>query len=98
MPNHEQLSEIIINYLEQNRDFLKLPKDVVLGPESRLFGQEGLIDSIGLVHLIVFLEKKLVTMELPKVSLVSSKAMSAKASPFKDIGTLSVFIAEKLKA
>lgn len=98
MLDHKQLTEIIIAYLEQNRELLKLPEDVIAGPDSKLFGQAGLIDSIGLVHLIVFLEKKIVTMGYPKISLVSSKAMSAKSSPFKDVETLSLFIAEKLKA
>lgn len=98
MLDHEKLTEIIITYLEQNRGLLKLPEDIALGPETKLFGQAGLIDSIGLVHLIVFLEKKIVTLGMPKVSLVSSKAMSAKSSPFKDVGTLSLFIEEKLKS
>lgn len=86
-----------MEFLEANRSFLKINTHLKIDEETALFGRSGFLDSIGLVHLIVHLEKKIKSKSALKISLVSSKAMSATQSPFRTVGTLAEFIEEKMK-
>ncbi|GAB1370892.1 hypothetical protein MASR1M45_09540 [Candidatus Kapaibacterium sp.] len=60
-----------------------------------LVGRKSVLDSIGLVNLIVDIESKLLD-EGYEISLLSEKAMSQSSSPFKNIDTLSDFILEEI--
>lgn len=93
----DQISEMIITFLNKSRKLLNVPENTDLGKETALFGTDGILDSIGLIHLIVFLEKNLKAQGHPKITLVSSKTMSAKSSPFQNIHSLSLFIVDKIK-
>ena len=97
MPNQEKIIELIINYINQNRKLLNVPNELIPDMNTKIFGSGGILDSIGLVHLIVFLEKNLKNLGCPKVVLVSSKTMSSKNSPFQDVNSLASFVVEKLK-
>jgi acyl carrier protein len=56
--------------------------------DTRLFGAQGMFDSIGLVSLIVEIEQAVSELTGKAVTLADDRAMSQKHSPFRNIGTL----------
>ncbi len=73
-----------------------LPK-TACGPAyagSALFGRDGILDSIGLLTLVVQLEEKLSAATGKPVRLVTSAAMSQTKSPFRDVDSLTSYIGE----
>ncbi len=68
---------------------INLPGD--LGSETRLFGREGLFDSVGLVSLVVAVEEAIEDQFGQAVSLADERAMSQSKSPFRSIGTLAEY-------
>jgi acyl carrier protein len=59
-----------------------------LGGETSLFGQDGLLDSLGLVSLVIAVEQAIADEFGVHVSLADEKAMSQKHSPYRTIGAL----------
>lgn len=82
--------ECIADYLETQG------KDVNIDENTRLVGREAVMDSVGLVNIIVDLEGKF-TEEGYTISLLSDKAMSQSHSPFRSIASLTAFIFESLE-
>ncbi|MBU3677822.1 MAG: hypothetical protein FGM54_11680 [Chitinophagaceae bacterium] len=68
--------------------------DIQANESTPLFGAESVLDSMGLVHLIVDIEARLRDAGSP-VSLISEQAMSQRNSPFRTVATLSEFIASQ---
>ncbi|MZP29440.1 acyl carrier protein [Heliobacterium undosum] len=63
-----------------------------LNEETRLFGKEGLLDSVGLVTLIVDVEQKVEDETGHSIVLADERAMSQKQSPFRTAGALADYI------
>lgn len=66
--------------------------DIQTNEHTPLFGANSVLDSMGLVHVIVDIEARLREAGRP-VSLISEQAMSQRNSPFRTVSTLSEFIA-----
>lgn len=62
------------------------------GANTRLFGRGGLLDSLGLVRLIVAIEGALEEELGVSVVLADERAMSQKNSPFRTIESLTNYI------
>ena len=62
-----------------------------------LFGSESVLDSMGLVNVIIDIESRFLDKGY-QISLTSEKAMSRKQSPFRTISTLADFIEEQITA
>ena len=69
-----------------------------LDRETRLFGKEGLFDSMGLVSLIVAVEQEIEHRHGTSLSLADEKALSQSSSPYRTIGTLAEYAAAGLQA
>ena len=69
-----------------------------LTEETRLFGKEGLFDSMGLVSLIVAVEQEIEDRHGTSVALADEKALSQSSSPYRTIGTLAEYAATGLQA
>ncbi len=65
----------------------------VISPDTRLIGPGGVLDSLGLVTLIVELEDRLFSDHGVSVTLADDRAMSQERSPFLTVDTLSRYIA-----
>jgi acyl carrier protein len=65
--------------------------------DTKLFGSESELDSLGLVGLIVDIEESINSNYNISISIADEKAMSLKNSPFKNIETLSDYILELTK-
>lgn len=74
-----------------------LPPGAV-GENPSVFGNGGLLDSLGLVNFLTDVEYK-ISDELGRdVVLASEKAMSRSRSPFRDVDSLAEYVAELLQA
>lgn len=82
---------IIVRLLKAMQDSgeIDLPDRCDLG--TPLFGSEGLLDSMGLVSLIVALEQTLELEHAISVSLADEHALSQRRSPYRTVGTLAEY-------
>ncbi|MCF6243224.1 MAG: hypothetical protein L3J74_18040 [Bacteroidales bacterium] len=68
-------------------------ENVPVNAETVLLGNNAVVDSIGLVNLIVDIESALAEKDI-EVTLTSEDAMSRRKSPFRSVDTLSDYIIE----
>ena len=66
---------------------------VELGPEVELFGEEGLLDSVGLVSLIVAVEQEIEDELGVHVALADERALSQRNSPYRTVASLAEYAA-----
>jgi D-alanine--poly(phosphoribitol) ligase subunit 2 len=82
-----ELISLVVNTLRETfGQDAKIPG--FLGTETSLFGQEGILDSLGLVTLIVSVEQAIEDAFGLSVTLADEKAMSQRHSPYRTVGTL----------
>jgi acyl carrier protein len=75
---------------------LEVPAD--LGTETKLFGRNAPLDSLGLVSLVMEIEERLEEEHSLSVVLADERAMSRRASPFRTLGSLVDYIEECLRS
>jgi acyl carrier protein len=63
---------------------------------TRLYGQNGILDSLGLVRFIGEVEEQISDKLEKDISIASERAMSRRNSPFQDIDSLSNYIVDIL--
>jgi acyl carrier protein len=68
------------------------PNPAQLGDDTRLIGRKGVLDSMGLVTLIVDVEQRLEEEHDIVVVIADERAMSQKHSPFRSVGSLADYI------
>ena len=87
----DKIQKIIFDALEmvnQSRDEnAKIP----VSAQTALFGNDGYLDSMGLVSLLIDIEESLQG-EGVLLSLSDERAMSEKNSPFRDVPSLTEYI------
>ncbi len=59
-----------------------------IGEETVLVGTDAVLDSLGVVQLIVEVEQRVESAHGVSVTLANDKAMSARNSPFRTVGVL----------
>tara|TARA_Y100000996_G_scaffold322159_1_gene258214 strand:- start:153 stop:464 length:312 start_codon:yes stop_codon:yes gene_type:complete len=64
---------------------------------TKLMGEDAILDSLGLVTLIVEVENKIEENFSETVVLADDRAMSRKNSPFKNVQSLATYISETLE-
>lgn len=64
--------------------------------ETPLFGREGILDSIGLVTLVVAVEQAIEDRYSAFVSLADDRAFAQKNSPFRTVDSLAEYAAQIL--
>jgi acyl carrier protein len=65
-----------------------MPAPEVIGEETVLVGTDAVLDSLGVVQLIVEVEQRVEQEHDISVTLANDKAMSARNSPFRTVGVL----------
>ena len=68
-----------------------------LTPDTILFGPDGVLDSLGLVSIIVALEQAMETEYGVLVTLADQRAMSRERSPFRSVRALAAYAAERVR-
>jgi len=74
----------------------KIP--VERGVDAPLYGQNGVLDSVGLVSLLVAVEQAIEDETGVSITLANERAMSQKRSPFGSIGALVEYAESLIRA
>ena len=74
-----------------------LDKDITSTPDTKLFGNDGILDSMGLVNLVVSLEERIQEEFDVAITLADESAMSLSKSPFLTVASLADYIEELLR-
>ena len=82
--------QIVTDYLSIEENYRN--KDTI-DQHTVLFGEDGCLDSMGIVSIVVDIEDKLAEIDI-NVNLMSDKAMSSKHSPFRTSLSLAEYIIE----
>ena len=88
----EQIFQIVREAIEEFNAIYKQNIPIELGEEAPLYGGSGVLDSLGLVSLIVMIEQSIEDELGVPVILADEKAMSQKNSPFLNVHLLVVYI------
>ena len=92
----EDLLNLVLRSVELYCDENSITVDINKGEDLRLFGGESLLDSLGLVSLIVQIEEEIEDKYNLSVVLADEKAMSRRTSPFAKVSYLVDYIFEIL--
>jgi acyl carrier protein len=84
-----QIAELVINAVKDILD----DETVEVNNDTVLLGNDAVVDSMGLVNLIVDIEGLLADNDI-EVTLTSEKAMSQRNSPFRTVESLTDYIKE----
>jgi acyl carrier protein len=75
----------------------ELSTDVEMTRETELFGESGVLDSMGLVTLVVAVEQAIEDRFEKSVALADEKALSRSKSPYRTVLTLAEYAVEQLR-
>lgn len=92
----EKIEEIVFSQTKEFFDNSDYQLTTLIDKNMRLIGDASSLDSIGLVSLIVEVEDSINEYFDAELVLASEKAMSARTSPFINLGTLIRYIEDEL--
>jgi acyl carrier protein len=87
-----KIEKIIVQTLQDLIESLSIKEVDKLNRETVLFGDRGILDSMGLVSLITDLEEKFEQESNVSIILADERALSQKRSPFRTVSSLSEYI------
>ena len=88
------IEQLIIECCENHPAFIENGKKDA-NKDTILLGSKSILDSLGLIGLLIDIEEELSSRIDKPVQLLDEKALSEKNSPFRTIGSLSDFIIRK---
>jgi D-alanine--poly(phosphoribitol) ligase subunit 2 len=88
MADQEFLRRLVFDTIDEINRSLPVDGHVQKDLETPLYADEGKLDSLGLLDLIVFLERKLAGELGVTVSLAAYAAAPGHGTPFQTVGTL----------
>ncbi|MGJ7919517.1 acyl carrier protein [Neobacillus sp. LXY-4] len=88
----DKIYNLVLSEIEEFNDIFNKNIPVQFGNDTPLYGKEGVLDSLGLVSLIVMIEQAIEDELNVSLILADEKAMSQKTSPFLNIGLLVDYI------
>jgi len=94
----EEILKLTLNTLETYCIENDITVNLNQGEELKLFGGESLLDSLGLVSLIVSIEEAIDDKFNTSIILADEKAMSRRTSPFSRVSSLVDYILELVNA
>lgn len=92
--DNKQIFEIVTSTIKDYCDNNGV-ETVDLTKDTALIGSSRLLNSLGLVNVIVDIETAFLDYDI-EISLTSEAAMSSRISPFRSIGSLCNFIARQI--
>ena len=81
--------EVLNEYLETQE------MDYQIGSDTVIYGEKGILDSMGIVNLIVDLEARFSERGV-ELNLTSEKALSLRYSPFRSVSSITEFIRSQI--
>jgi acyl carrier protein len=95
---NQELIALIVDAVQEITQQQEGSTLVEVDSTTPLYGQEGLLDSIGLVTLVVTVEQAIEDRFDISISLADEKAMSQRISPYKTVASLAEYAAQLLAA
>jgi acyl carrier protein len=92
----EELTKLIVDATRELSAEQGIEIKQPLGPDTRLFGEGGLLDSMALVSLVIAIEQAVEEKYDTNVALADEKALSQRSSPYRTIGTLVAYAQQEL--
>ena len=92
----DKIFEVVKSCLKEALDEKSKEMPADLGDETALFGSGALLDSLGLVTMVMDIENRLEDEHQTTVVLASDRAMSRRQSPFRTVGALVEYIEAQL--
>ena len=92
MLTNDTLHTIIFNAFSSVNAERGPEEQVVVGLDTKLFGEGALLDSLSLVSLIVDVENAVSEQVGFEISLSDDRAMSQDVSPYSDVNALTSYI------
>lgn len=92
----EEYVQLIIRAVNNISSLLNKEQLDIISESTKLFGSEGVLDSLNLVSLVVEIEQMVLDEHGVSIVLADDTAMSQKTSPFRNVLTLSRYIEKKI--
>lgn len=93
---NDDIQQIIFDAIEMANNAREEDKQIPVSAETRLYGSNGELDSMGLVAFLVDIEESFQDNDI-NISLSDERAMSQSHSPFRDVQSLTDYIATLVK-
>ena len=94
---YKEIVDLIIDTArELGEDEIGVSDD--LAEDTILFGKEGILDSMGLVTLIIAVEQSIEDRYEKTAGLADEKAMSQARSPYRSVATLAEYAVQELES
>ena len=93
----DRITALVLSLAEEIDEEHRMSSEGVLDSDTRLVGPGSVLDSLGLVTLIVAVEQAIQEELDVAVSLADEKALSRTRSPFRTIGTLAQYAVEQIE-
>jgi hypothetical protein len=97
VPTVEEVTASVLKALDQVNRELPPDKRVLSEAGTILFGESGVLDSMGLVNLVVTAEQQIAKDFGSVITLADERAMSRHRSPFRTVGSLADYITALLR-
>ncbi|HED36495.1 MAG TPA: hypothetical protein ENJ08_20040 [Gammaproteobacteria bacterium] len=95
MTNND-IQKIIFNAIEMTNHAREDDKQIPVSEDTELYGSNGHLDSMGLVAFLVDIEESFLDNEI-NITLSDERAMSQSNSPFRNVQSLTDYIATLIK-
>jgi acyl carrier protein len=93
-PDLPHVMELIVRLCKEHNEIAEPERQIDLrDPDAaRLYGRQGVLDSLGLVSLLAAIEQALEDEHGIQVTLADERAFSQARSPFRTVASLSEYI------
>lgn len=95
MTNND-IQQIIFDAIEMTNHAREDDKQIPVAADTELYGTSGQLDSMGLVAFLVDIEESFQDKEI-EITLSDERAMSQSNSPFRNVQSLTDYIATLIK-
>ena len=82
------LIPLVVRTVQELQEADEITLDAALSADTALFGDNGLLDSVSLVAIVVAVEQAIEDEHGASILLADDRAMSQEQSPYRTIGTL----------
>lgn len=98
MEDHDdEMVHLVAEALRELASNAEIEIPAVVSGETPLFGEEGLLESLALVTLIVSVEEQIEERFGRAVTLADEKALSQRNSPYRTVGSLAAYATSLLE-
>lgn len=93
----QEVIDAIVRGLQRTNELREPDNQVPSSEDTRLFGKEGLLDSLELVALIIDVEQTIADSSGANVVLADERAMAESHNPFRDVQSLANYVMARLE-